>query len=38
VGGTINGKATGTFDDEKMVEAQAAADGCPVSAITVKTL
>jgi ferredoxin len=38
VGGTINGKSTGTFDDEKIIEAQAAADGCPVSVITVKTI
>ncbi len=34
-GGTTNGKSTGTFDDELMVQAQAAADACPVSVITV---
>ncbi len=35
VGGTTNGKSVGTFEDEKIVEAQAAADSCPVSVITV---
>ncbi|HTY75388.1 MAG TPA: ferredoxin [Candidatus Nanoarchaeia archaeon] len=35
IGGTTNGKSVGTFDDNKIVEAQAAADVCPVSAITV---
>lgn len=35
IGGTVNGKSVGTFDDEKMAEAQAAADACPVSVITV---
>ncbi len=34
VGGSVNGKSTGTFDDEKMNDAQAAADACPVSVIT----
>jgi ferredoxin len=35
IGGTTNGKSTGTFDDQKMVDAQAAADACPVGIITV---
>jgi ferredoxin len=36
IGGTTNeNKSEGTFDDEKMVYAQAAADACPVSIITV---
>ena len=35
IGGTNNGKSAGAFEDEKMVEAQAAADACPVSAIAV---
>ena len=35
IGGTTNGKSVGTFDDGKMAEAQAAADACPVSVITV---
>jgi ferredoxin len=35
VGGTTNGKSMRVFDDEKMVEAQAAVDACPVSVITV---
>ncbi len=35
IGGTVNGKSTGQIDDEKMTEAQAAADACPVSVITV---
>jgi ferredoxin len=35
VGGTTNGKSTGTIDDDKIAEAQAAADSCPVSVITV---
>lgn len=35
VGGTSNGKSTGSFEDEKMTEAQNAADSCPVSVITV---
>ena len=35
IGGTTNGKSTGNFDDEKMADAQAAADSCPVSVITV---
>jgi len=38
VGGTTNGTSEGTFDDEKMAEAQAAADSCPVSVITVVKL
>ncbi len=38
IGGTTNGKSVGTIDDEKMVEAQAAADACPVSVITVTKL
>jgi ferredoxin len=35
IGGTTNGKSVGTFDDGRMAEAQAAADACPVSVITV---
>ncbi|MCW4017727.1 MAG: ferredoxin [Candidatus Bathyarchaeota archaeon] len=35
IGGTTNGKSTGTFDDDKKAEAQAAADSCPVSVITI---
>jgi ferredoxin len=35
IGGTTDGKSTGNFDDEKMADAQAAADSCPVSVITV---
>jgi ferredoxin len=35
VGGTTNGKSVGTFEDEKISEAQAAADSCPVCVITV---
>jgi len=35
IGGTANGKSEGTFEDEKIVEAQSAADACPVSVITV---
>ncbi len=35
IGGTTNGKSVGTFEDEKIVEAQAAADSCPVSVITI---
>jgi len=38
IGGSSNGKSIGTFDDEKMVEAQASADSCPVSVITVTAL
>lgn len=38
IGGTGNGKSSGTFDDDKMVEAQTAADSCPVSVITVTPL
>ena len=35
IGGRTNGKSEGSLDDDKMVMAQAAADGCPVSAITI---
>jgi ferredoxin len=35
IGGTNNGKSTGTFEDDQMVDAQAAADACPVGVITV---
>jgi len=35
IGGTVNGKSAGNVDDEKIEEAQAAADACPVSVITV---
>lgn len=35
VGGTSNGKSVGTFNDEKMSEAENAAESCPVSVITV---
>jgi ferredoxin len=36
IGGKTNEtKSEGSFDDEKMVTAQAAADACPVSIITV---
>jgi len=35
IGGTTNGKSVGIFNDDKMTEAQAAADACPVSVITV---
>jgi ferredoxin len=38
VGGTVNGKSVGTINDEKIAEAQAAADSCPVSVITVTKL
>ncbi len=38
VGGTVNGKSVGVFDDDKIAEAQAAADSCPVSVITVTKL
>ncbi len=38
VGGTVNGKSVGTFDDEKITDAQAAAESCPVSVITVTKL
>ncbi len=39
VGGTTNATSSvGTFDDDKIVEAQAAADACPVSIITVTKL
>ena len=38
IGGTTNGASEGSFDDEKMVNAQAAADACPVSIITVKKI
>jgi ferredoxin len=38
VGGTVNGKSVGTVNDEKISEAQAAADSCPVSVITVTKL
>ena len=34
-GGTANGKSVGTIDDDKIGEAQAAADACPVSVIKV---
>ena len=35
IGGTTNGKSEQSFDDERMSMAQAAADSCPVSVITV---
>lgn len=35
IDGTSNGKSTGTFEDEKMGEAQTAADACPVSVISI---
>jgi len=35
LGGTINDKSTGTFDDDKIADAKAAADTCPAQAITV---
>lgn len=35
VGGTSNGKSTGTFNDEKFAEVEAAADSCAVSVIKV---
>jgi ferredoxin len=35
VGGTVDGKSTGSFDDDKITDAQVAADACPVQAITV---
>ena len=35
VGGTTNGKSVGTINDEKIADAKAAADSCPVSVITV---
>jgi ferredoxin len=38
VGGMANGKSVGTVNDEKISEAQAAADSCPVSVITVTKL
>ncbi len=34
-GATTEAHSEGSFDDEKMVYAQAAADACPVSIITV---
>ncbi len=38
IGGTTNGTSEGTFEDEKIAEAQTAADSCPVSVITVVKL
>jgi ferredoxin len=38
VGGTVNGKSVGVFEDDKMADAQAAADSCPVSVITLTKL
>lgn len=35
IGGTTNVKSIKVFEDDKIVEAQEAADACPVSAITV---
>ena len=35
IGGTSSGKSMGIFDDEKIADAQVAADACPVSVITV---
>ncbi len=35
IGGTTNGKSTKIIEDDKMAEAQEAADACPVSVITV---
>ena len=34
-GGASNGKSTGSFDDNKMTDAETAASSCPVSVITV---
>ncbi len=38
VGGTTNGKSVGAVDDEKIEEAQAASDACPVSVITLSKM
>jgi len=38
VSGTTNGKSFGVVDDEKIDDAQAAADACPVSVITVSKI
>ncbi|XES77974.1 MAG: ferredoxin [Candidatus Bathyarchaeia archaeon] len=35
LGGSTNGKSVGGFNDGKEAEAQAAADACPVSVITI---
>ena len=35
VGGTSNGKSTGTFDDSNLTDAEVAAESCPVSVIKV---
>jgi ferredoxin len=35
VGGTSNGRSTGSFDDSKIADAQAAEGSCPVSVIRV---
>jgi ferredoxin len=35
LGGSTNGKSVGVFNDGKDAEAQAAADACPVSVITI---
>jgi ferredoxin len=35
VSGTTNGKSTGSFDDNRISDAKAAAEECPVQAITV---
>jgi len=35
VGGTSNGLSTGSFDDSKIAEAQAAESSCPVTVIKV---
>ena len=34
-GGTSNGESTGNFDDDRIADAEAAAETCPVQAITV---
>jgi len=38
VGGSSNGKSEGSFDDEKLKEAQEAELSCPVSVIKVTTV
>ena len=35
VGGTSNGRSTGSFDDSKIADAQAAEGSCPVSVIKI---
>ncbi len=38
VGGSSNGKSEGTFEDEKLKDAQEAERACPVSVITVTVM